>query len=144
MSPALILPLTASSFSSVVWAITLMVARLSKQRTERIKHSRTVEFEREFLTSALTAYKDALAKGQTTDLVDVMLALRGAMTGWRSSEAQAAVGRIEPHAPMSAGASHEPIKRVSVTHQTSTSVRLLPQRCYVQPCDVCWTSITLA
>jgi len=128
MSPALILPLAASSFSSVVWAITLMVTRLSKQRTERIKHSRTVEFEREFLTLALAAYKDALAKGQTTDLVDVMLALRGAMKGTRSSESQGVAGRIDPRAPKSAAAPNGQHKRVSVAQTTGNQSRLHSRR----------------
>lgn len=123
VSPALLVPLVASSFSSVIWAITLMVTRLSKQRTERIKHSRTVELEREFLTLALATYKDALAKGQPTDLVDVMLTLRGAMTGWRQSEPQGLASRIEPWAPTSAPAHDGPRKRVSVAHPASTPVR---------------------
>jgi hypothetical protein len=71
-----------------------MITRLSRQRTERIKHGQTVELEREFLTLAMATYKHALAKGYPTDLVDVMLTLRGTMTGWRNSELQVPDGRI--------------------------------------------------
>jgi hypothetical protein len=84
VSPALLIPVVASSCSSLVWAITLMVTHLSRQRTERIKHSRAVDLEREFLNLAMATYKDSLAKGQAVDLVDVMLTLRGAMTGQRT------------------------------------------------------------
>lgn len=123
MSPALLIPLVASSFSSVVWATTLMVARLAKQRTERIKHSRTVELEREFLTLALATYRDTLANGQAADLVDVMLALRGAMTGWRRSETLGLADRIEPCGPTSADAPHGARKRVSVASTVSPPVQ---------------------
>lgn len=110
MSPALLIPLAASSCSSAVWAITLMITRLSRQRTERIKHGQTVELEREFLTLAMATYKDALAEGHPTDLVDVMLTLRGTMTGWRNSELQVPDGRIGPSESSPAGITYRTAK----------------------------------
>jgi hypothetical protein len=92
-----------------------MVTRLSKQRTERIKHSRTLDLEREFLNLAMESYQDSLAKGQATDLVDVMLTLRGAMTAQRT-EVQ---GLNEPIKPKSVDAPHGQRKRASVPRVAS-------------------------
>jgi hypothetical protein len=75
-----------------------MVSRLSRQRTERIKHRQSLELEREFLTLAMSAYEHALQEGQAPDLVDMttVLALREAPTSRRHPK-----GRI-PSVPLAA------------------------------------------
>jgi hypothetical protein len=76
MSPV-VLTLVSASVSSVVGGITLAITHLSRQRTERLKHSQDNELDREVLLFISTAYERAAADGQAPDLVDLALALRG-------------------------------------------------------------------
>jgi hypothetical protein len=94
MAPELLIPFISGSVSSVTWATTLMVSRLSRQRTERIKHRQSLELEREFLTLAMTAYEHALQDGQAPDLVDMTIALRNAMTRRGNRQAQSPPVRV--------------------------------------------------
>jgi len=77
MLPEVIIPLVSASVSSVFGAMTLMITQLSKQRTERIKHTQDNELERERLRFISAAYEQAAAHGQALDLVDLALALHG-------------------------------------------------------------------
>jgi hypothetical protein len=58
-----------------------MVCRLSKQRTERMKHAQETELQRELLRFAMEAWAQDAASGRPHDLVDLTLALRGGLTG---------------------------------------------------------------
>jgi hypothetical protein len=77
MPPEVIIPLVSASISSVVGATTLMITHISRQRTERIKHERDTELERERLRFVAAAYEHAIVDGHAPDLVDLTLALHG-------------------------------------------------------------------
>src|SRR5437867_22911 len=77
MAPELILPLVTTSISSAVGAVAFMIANLSKQRTERIKHWETIELDRERLRLVMEAYQRHAASVQASDLVDLTRALLG-------------------------------------------------------------------
>ena len=77
MAPELILPLVTTSISSAVGAVAFMIANLSKQRTERIKHRETIELDRERLRLVMEAYQRDAASVQASDLVDLTRALLG-------------------------------------------------------------------
>ena len=77
MPPEVFIPLVSASISSVVGATTLMITHISRQRTERIKHARDTELERERLRFIAAAYQHAAIDGHAPDLVDLTLALHG-------------------------------------------------------------------
>jgi len=77
MTPEVLIPLVSASISSVVGATTLMITHISRQRTERIKHARDTDLERERLRFVAAAYEHAAVDGHAPDLVDLTLALHG-------------------------------------------------------------------
>ena len=75
MAPELVIPLISASVSSVAWAIAITTISISKQKTERIKHSQAIAFDLERLRLGMEAYKHDTASKDTGDLVDLTLAL---------------------------------------------------------------------
>jgi hypothetical protein len=77
MTPELIIPLVSASIYSAVRAVAFMIANLSKQRTERVKHRETIDLDRERLRFVMEAYQRDVVGAQAPDLVDLTRALLG-------------------------------------------------------------------
>jgi len=80
MAPELFVPFILGSLSSIPGAVAFTIVNLSKQRTLRIKHSQTIDLDRERLRLVLAAYERDAAQMQAADLVGLTNALRGALT----------------------------------------------------------------
>jgi hypothetical protein len=93
--------LVSGSLSTSIGSIALMVTRLSRQRTERIKQGRVVDLERERLRLTMAVFERGAATGRPGELVDLTLALRSGVRSVRDSPEGPALAGSGESAPTS-------------------------------------------